>query len=93
MPGVKKVWWYRYGQAFTGQMEGFVNRKTGAEDTNATRGRNSSQRGFSREEETITTSFRYPHAAGSILSDFGIAILQSSRVLYANLVHCCAGQG
>jgi acyl-CoA reductase-like NAD-dependent aldehyde dehydrogenase len=25
LPSMKKVWWYRYGQAFTGQMEGFVN--------------------------------------------------------------------
>jgi succinate-semialdehyde dehydrogenase/glutarate-semialdehyde dehydrogenase len=25
MPGIKKVWWYRYGEAFTRQMEGFVD--------------------------------------------------------------------
>ena len=25
LPGVKKVWWYGYGEAFTRQMEGFVD--------------------------------------------------------------------
>jgi delta 1-pyrroline-5-carboxylate dehydrogenase len=25
LPGVKKVWWYGYGQAFTRQMEGFLD--------------------------------------------------------------------
>ena len=25
LPRMKKVWWYGYGQAFTDQMEGFVN--------------------------------------------------------------------
>jgi acyl-CoA reductase-like NAD-dependent aldehyde dehydrogenase len=25
MPGIKKVWWYGYGEAFTRQMEGFVD--------------------------------------------------------------------
>jgi len=25
LPRMKKVWWYGYGEAFTGQMEGFVN--------------------------------------------------------------------
>jgi acyl-CoA reductase-like NAD-dependent aldehyde dehydrogenase len=25
MPGVKKVWWYRYGEGFTRQMEGFLD--------------------------------------------------------------------
>jgi succinate-semialdehyde dehydrogenase/glutarate-semialdehyde dehydrogenase len=25
MPGMKKVWWYRYGAAFTRQMEGFLD--------------------------------------------------------------------
>ena len=25
MPGVKKIWWYGYGAAFTRQMEGFLD--------------------------------------------------------------------
>jgi len=25
LPRMKKMWWYGYGQAFTDQMEGFVN--------------------------------------------------------------------
>src|SRR5207302_9702782 len=25
LPGIKKVWWYGYGEAFTRQMEGFVD--------------------------------------------------------------------
>ncbi len=25
LPGVKQVWWYGYGQAFTRQMEGFLD--------------------------------------------------------------------